>query len=533
MASVREQAEIFALQLKPDKAAVATNEALAARASAALCDVQRRVKNESRVARLSRQRQRSRGTDTYSAAYSLNRATERRPRGGTERPAALSSRSLYGDTNLAIDRLPGGRRLEALRKVGGDSRRNMSQRLQQAIADQAVTVGKPTTGASLPGTAEFSGARTLAARQKQSATHANGGKSRRAKRKDVPPSWPGTIAKDVEWLPTAGATTGASGAARALTRPQPRRLPQPGPSLPSVDLDCAGSADLYELSSTLSVSAWHTVGKPAPGIKLTPLASQHGSPSGATSRPRTSPMKPALRQSPRVSTGRVSIGESQRPASPARSVTWAGVPSDGGVFVEGPDRFTPRSRSPAALLRDGSGQERVFSRSSSLASVGRPSPSPLVAASSDYHISGERLKRQIQDAFASIDIARKPHSPLAASEQAVDFNVSLEELMEEYERSRGSGAITPPGGRTSSRPGRSRASSIATQGLEPGIDGFGAVRAQRSRSALPALDGLARDFELHSNPIMSEQQNLDQLTRKLSASTRASLRRRVHSVSGV
>ena len=122
--------------------------AMAERAMRAVMDLQRRVESE---ARLRRTMHLSRPSKPGSRRSRSTGPAQRR--GWDSRSAAADEgdeMSLYSDSSLAIDRMPGGRNIAALARVSGDVRRLMSDGVSERISQSRVRVGRRRPATSLP-----------------------------------------------------------------------------------------------------------------------------------------------------------------------------------------------------------------------------------------------------------------------------------------------------------------------------------------------------------------------------------------------
>lgn len=476
VAAIQEEAAALALQLNVDKSRLAANQALAARANAALRDVQRRVLNERRISHFAKRQASSQVTDACSASRAGGHAsgatlTTR----GSHRPIPVSSCSqllpeitVRGNTHLTTNSLAGASRLSALERVRGDSRWSMRRQFgKSAVAEEAVSRSRaatfvhhrrnhPRSLQNMPRTlaktsstfAQDEGDTVLAA----SISYCTAGHTALCLTRHeevvqpmkVPHNCPGKRALNNRQTPHAStsAKPRVSGQ-RGRHKMTPALMsaaakPSPTLSLPSLHGESSVPSSSPPSSSFAAKSAQGGGGYfcPAPRSSLERIRRSRTQIPTAVSTKRTEMhlTTPSIRPSQVGSAGNsVWIVESPRAA---RLTTLADTPPP-RHFRAFRDREIAQLRVCSQSVQgcDSAMMEHEPLKARRVAFWGRrPSPSPPAAASSETHSSSKQLKRQIQGALATADDAfRKPRSPVAASENAGAGNASLEDLLEEYE----------------------------------------------------------------------------------------------------
>jgi len=414
------------------------------RALRAVADVGRRVSNEKRVKAASRRARRvGRGTRTLASA-SRRFGESVRSKSWHEAPLAGASRgdeaAVYGDSSLAIDSLPGGRRVAALSRVSGDVRRLMSSSLSRAVYNASVKVGRAESGPGRTARGRSSGApssRRPATTQKHGrtltqplassgrsarATTARPSSHREASRRDREALHrPSAIRTGFSPSPTGAAVPpGAGKAAARRHRPPPPNWPGTRAAEVAWEVPSVASLPPIQVTSPLRgsaapASAPHAMASPIRPVLRNPVRSAASQSPGDAYQPWSSPLP--------------------RAASPARSVTWAdsvGGSDDGSVpltsarsgiagwgFGAGISGASTEGASTGPKPHGTFDSEQSFARPHSSAFV--------VGASSSYQSSKERLQRHIRDAFSTASFGS------SAGDAARDEHKSFEDMTGDLE----------------------------------------------------------------------------------------------------
>jgi tetratricopeptide (TPR) repeat protein len=347
--------------------------ALYDKARTAVTDVKRRVESETR---LGQHRRKSKSPPRRQLGHTVTLSIPGQPAASAEAPHAFfdGKDDLYGDSFLAIDMLPGGRRLGALASVGGDIRRMMSPELATQVASHSIVIGKrPMSRARSTKPASRGSVsrpqsrmlRTLSPSSSLISRPQSHSAPRRIPRALTPSSRPSSSKSPYF------AAVSIPGASPAAGRANTIRVPRLSHSRPS------GSA-----SATLD---WDI----AP-IDAFPV---HAPPS----RPHTT----ALESLPKVRGAASPRAMTAAPAKRLRSSLRPSRADDSSPLQ------SPMSRS--VRWADSTAEELPPSR---------PSASDYVNASSSYYSSSEKLKRQINAAFGKPTESATGGSALAARNEA-------------------------------------------------------------------------------------------------------------------